>query len=295
MLARIGLTLVGIGSLAMSTSLPAADYRFTRIDFPGSIQTTARGVNARGDIVGGYADAAEVTRGFLLRKGGGYASIEFPGSVLTAAFGINARGDITGHFIAGDAEHAFLLRDGEFTQIDFPDAVGTFGFGINNAGDVVGRRVNAAGAERGFILRNGVFAGVNVPGSSFNQLFGVQDNGKVVSGVTITASDGSLHGFVKFGPGHIEYLDFPGQEVPCTVGRKINQRGDVVGEFAATAEECDAGIWHGYVMRDGRYTQIDVPNATSTRALSINDDGVVVGDFVDPRGVVRGFRAVPQP
>src|SRR5215467_1641763 len=39
----------------------------------------------------------------------------------------------------------------------------------------------------------------------------------------------------------------------------------------------------------GRYTTIDVPNATATFAGSVNDFGVVVGGYTDAHGVGHGF------
>jgi uncharacterized membrane protein len=39
---------------------------FTTIDYPGAVATAATGINARGDIVGGWSDSFAVTRGFLL-------------------------------------------------------------------------------------------------------------------------------------------------------------------------------------------------------------------------------------
>ncbi len=77
--------------LALSPLLFAADYRFVKIDFPNATQTLANGINARGDIVGRYADAEGVFHGFLLRKGV-FSTIDFPGASLTAAFALNARG-----------------------------------------------------------------------------------------------------------------------------------------------------------------------------------------------------------
>jgi hypothetical protein len=106
--------------LAVSPLLFAADYRFAKIDVPNSTETLANGINARGDIVGRYADADGVFHGFFLRKGV-FSTIDFPGASLTAAFALNARGDIAGHFVDADGiDHGFLLSDGKFTQIDFP-------------------------------------------------------------------------------------------------------------------------------------------------------------------------------
>src|SRR6516225_9568299 len=39
----------------------------------------------------------------------------------------------------------------------------------------------------------------------------------------------------------------------------------------------------------GKYTTIDVPGATATNAISINDFGMVVGSYTDTQGVSHGF------
>src|SRR6516165_10389600 len=39
----------------------------------------------------------------------------------------------------------------------------------------------------------------------------------------------------------------------------------------------------------GKYTTIDVPGATATNAISVNDFGVVVGSYTDTPGVSHGF------
>ncbi len=125
--------------LASSSQLLAADYRFEKIRVPGSIATEAIGVNARGDIVGGYVGRDEVSHGFLLRQGV-FTPIDVPGAAETdAARGINARGDIVGGFLGSDqVSHGYLLSDERFTQIDYPGARGTVVTRINNAGDNFG-------------------------------------------------------------------------------------------------------------------------------------------------------------
>lgn len=45
-----------------------SEGEFTSFDFPGAVQTFAFGVNARQGIVGGYTDASNNTRGFLLHR-----------------------------------------------------------------------------------------------------------------------------------------------------------------------------------------------------------------------------------
>ena len=91
--------------------------QYALFDLPGLFPITQDngGINARGDIVGTYCNAApcELTspgaHGFLLRRGE-LTTIDFPGAATTAALGINASGDITGAYTdANGFFHGYLL------------------------------------------------------------------------------------------------------------------------------------------------------------------------------------------
>jgi uncharacterized membrane protein len=277
----IKLTLLG---LAVSSLLFAADYRFVKIDFPNATQTLANGINARGDIVGRYADADGVFHGFLLRKGV-FSTIDFPGASLTAAFALNARGDIAGRFVdANGIEH------GEFTQIDFPGAAGTNALGVSNAGDVVGLHFGPAGNGHGFLLKDGTFHDIHVPNSSGEQVTMAQDNGRVLVGSFGSNLDGHTYGFVRNRPGEFQTINFPGHRLVCTGARWINEKGDIVGPYGPNC----AGIRHGYLLRQGKFVTIDPPGAVDTQADAINDDGVIVGLYKDKAGVTHGYKAIPN-
>jgi probable HAF family extracellular repeat protein len=73
----------------------SAQGKFKQLDFPGSAQSEAFGINAAGDIVGRYADAQGTQHGFLLRNGVFTTIDALPGQ-NTYAWGINARGEIVG-------------------------------------------------------------------------------------------------------------------------------------------------------------------------------------------------------
>ena len=283
--------------LAVSPLLFGADYHFVKIDVPNSVLTDARGINARGDIVGSYEDADEVNHGFLLRKGV-FTSIDVPNAAVTfGARAIDARGDIVGTFLGEDSvQHGYLLSDGQFTQIDYPAATNANAFGINNAGDLTGSHFDTGESGKGFILRDGVFHNVHVPGGLTTSVYFAQDNGRVLVGSTVMRSDGGHHGFVRNKPGDFQLIDFPGTSVPCTGARWINQRGDIVGFFTYVdnIENCTGELSHGFLLRDGQYTEIDFPGSIDTKVLAINDDGVMVGNFTDKNGNMHGFKALPQ-
>lgn len=51
---------------------------------------------------------------------------------------------------------------------------------------------------------------------------------------------------------------------------------------------------HGFLYSEGTFTQLDVPgSAAFTEAEGINNDGDIVGLFVDNRGIEHGFLATP--
>ena len=70
-------------------------YVFTTFDVPGSPPfswTVPKGINASGQIVGAYIDAAG-SHSFLLDQAS-YTTLDVPGSTWTEAYGINASGQM---------------------------------------------------------------------------------------------------------------------------------------------------------------------------------------------------------
>ena len=167
------------GMLLGAVQASAESYTFTLFDVrceidaiscpaglvPGGVasQTSARGINARGDIVGFYVDDTGTQHGFL-RQDGQYTTIDFPlaGVRGTIANGINARGEIVGQYLlpvnpgvpedsplycpanspAGGANpaciKAFHYRRGSYTTVMFPGHPGAIAQRITSDGDIYG-------------------------------------------------------------------------------------------------------------------------------------------------------------
>ena len=223
-----------------------------------------------------------------------------PGAAVTLAVrGISARGDIAGNINDSDTNfHGYVRVNGKFRQIDYPGSTHTFVFSINNAGDIGGQFLNAEGNLSAYIRKNGKFYEVSVPGQSFQaRVHSIQDNGRVLVGGLFLSSDGGGHGFIRSRPGEFQIIDYPGQSVPCSLVGFINERGEMVGSFSDvdTVEECaHPPISHGYLLRNGKFSAIDFPGATSTGLAAINNDGTIVGEFTDVKGTIHGFKAVPR-
>ena len=50
-----------------------------------------------------------------------------------------------------------------------------------------------------------------------------------------------------------------------------------------------SGVYHGFLKQGETYTAIDVPGATDTFPLGINNSGTVVGQFANLSGMPEGF------
>ncbi|HLJ92101.1 MAG TPA: hypothetical protein VKU02_02805, partial [Gemmataceae bacterium] len=113
----------GILVLAVFIAHPGhgcADYIFTTIDVPGSVQTVASGINDAGQVVGYYNEAGGgrgSQHGFLLSNGL-YTTLDVPGAVVTQAMGLNNVGQIVGSYGDAAGTHGFILSGGSYTQLD---------------------------------------------------------------------------------------------------------------------------------------------------------------------------------
>jgi uncharacterized membrane protein len=164
----------GVGTISVPNGfLRDAGGNFTKIHFPNSAATIARGINDSGDVVGWYvivttpSPLAIAVHAFVLSKGV-YTSFDAPGATATIANGINEQGEIAGSYtttpvtiasITGDSppnSHGYIRSaDGStFTLVDFPNALSTdCRGGFNPRGELVGTYLDSTLAEHGFVAR----------------------------------------------------------------------------------------------------------------------------------------------
>jgi probable HAF family extracellular repeat protein len=132
--------------------------RFIIIDFPGAESTSARRINAHGQIIGAWSEDPNASHldqrhGFLLDRGA-FTPIDVPGAVETQPHGINNLGQIVGAYVDAEGRtHGFLLDNDDFTTFDAPDGTATAALDIDDSGRIVGTtlaRVGGAPLVRGF-------------------------------------------------------------------------------------------------------------------------------------------------
>ena len=186
----------------------------------------------------------------------------------------------------------FLLRKGVYAPLeDFSGGAATAYTSTNNRGEFAGTYTDAGGTLRGFHRdRKGRFTTIDPPGALATFTNGINDRGQVVGYYGVAG--GKVQSFLRDRSGDITTVDVPG--AAGTQPFDINNRGQVVGLFVDAAPDADGTIppntIHGFVWSKGSFRTIDVPGATGSGALDINDRGEIVGGYQDAQGRTHGFR-----
>jgi len=281
---------------AQSPGSPDISFTFGMVDFPGQMDSAAFGVNDKGQIVGGYGTglaSGASNYGFLL-KGTKFTLIDYPGAGWTEPNGMNDSGVIVGAYATASSSEGFELVGKTYTTIDYPGATFTEADGINRSGDIVGAWY-CCGVDHGFLLSKGVFTSIDVPGAADTTAYGINKTGEIV-GVYFT-TDGDSHGFLYSG-GTFTTIDYPGGYSQNYLAG-INDQGVIVGGYGefTTINGFEYQWEHAFIYDSGQFTNADVPLGPPavTQPYQINNNGVMVGDYVDNSGTVYGYEAAVGP
>ncbi|MBF0549461.1 MAG: RHS repeat protein [Deltaproteobacteria bacterium] len=226
---------------------------YYRLDFPGSIETMARGISGH-NVVGEYY----ITNGYLPYHGfilnlstNTYSGIDFPGAKETNLHGINGD-NIVGDYVLEDpvtknlSTHGFLYN-GTYTTIDYPYSTpytsgGTCAMGISGK-NIVGffntydPNTFAYSNTRGFFYDGSTYTTIDVPGASYTWAMGI--TGDTIVGQYYTDSH---HGFIYNSTTHkFSTIDYPGALHTYPFGMSGNT---IVGSYSNTETN---GYANGFV------------------------------------------------
>jgi hypothetical protein len=257
---------------------------------PGQVatQTSARGINSRGEIVGFYV-AGGRQYGFLLSRGQ-FTSLDFPVSGVrgTIANGINARGEIVGQYAA--PVHDASDPPPADSPLYCPSA-------------------GSAACIKGFYYWRGEFSTVMFPSTADENGQLQQHPGAIAQRIT---ADGDIYGCVHdhdLGPsmhgaawtrsGTFSLLPNGGQLAdPMGIPMSMNNGGTpggghtVVGLFVDMSNQ-----QRGYVVRDGMLAPYGPAGANLTAIWDINASEQFVGTFRyagEPAAKRHGFLQNPD-
>jgi probable HAF family extracellular repeat protein len=275
-----GLLLIGAPALAQEYTYKPIDVSCAQSATtcptglaPGGValQTSPRGINARGDIVGFYVDASGKQHGFLLQDGT-FTTIDFPlaGVRATSANGINARGEIVGQYqvavnpqVPSDSPlycptaadpactKGFYYRDGDYSTVMFPGHPGAIAQRITSDGDIYG-------------CLHDHDLGASMFGAAWTRSFGAKGSAYIQDTFSLTDNGGELSD-------------------PMGVPMSMNNGATPGGGHTIVGFEMDmgtGGAQHGYVVEDGMLTKYDPTTDTVLTAIwDINPSQQFVGAY----------------
>ena len=230
--------------------------------------------------------AAETLAGAQYR----FVSIGIPGSTGAYAYGIDDAGLVAGLYDdASDNINGFVWQNGTLHTLDNPGSVDTGLDGVSSRGVAIGAYGDLTTAHAAtYSFSSGTWAMLpDISGMPINEGFGIND-----SGVAIGAAGGGAFNDISnfaawiWNPNTQSYSFFavPGAMQYSTSLDSINDRGQIVGFFRDSS-----GVYHGFLKQGETYTAIDVPGATGTLPLGINNSGTVVGQFANLSDMPEGF------
>jgi len=115
--------------------------------------------------------------------------------------------------------------------------------------------------------------------------FGINDTGEIVGTyVNALRSFTQFNGFQLNGSRYSMLPELAGDPVVHTWAYGINSSGQIIGYYQTKGPLIHPdGPFHGYLLSQGVYTTLDVPNSTSTQAFGINASGQIVGLYNSDR------------
>ena len=203
---------------------------------------------------------------------------------------INDAGQMVGAFTdAGDKIHGFLRTStGAFVTIDVPGAASTYAAGINDAGRIVGGFDDAGGKTHGFLrTTTGALTTFDAPGAIVTQGVRYQqrraDRGRLSSGGTASNTVSCAR---PAGP--LPSLTAPGRAGPPLPASTMPGKSSDGMESVPIGKQREPRL---LARRDRRpYDhQRELSGLVRHEANSINDTGLIVGDFFGADGSQHGF------
>jgi hypothetical protein len=269
----------------------AQSFRFQTIDVPCStctagiaLGTQPKGINAAGEIVGGFTDAGRRAHGFLLRHGQ-FTTIDVPGWLVgaagtlpTSANGINPDGDIVGSFTA-----PYNPPISTTSAIDDPRYCPA---------------ANSPACTKGFLYSHGVFSAVLFPGHPGAVPWHITPDGDIYGCLHDYDFMRSMFGaaWTRFGDSSLtagggEVAD-PTKSFPSSMNNGATPGGQVIVGLWADMNTPSHG--HGFIVQNGEFRSYDVSaSSILTSIWDINPRGQFVGTYIDSTGR-HGFLQNPD-
>lgn len=216
----------GVANGSYHGFLRTSSGKITTIEYPGSANSAAYGMNGSGAIAGSHGAFA----GFLY-SGGSYTNVIVDGQPAPLS-DINDYGSYVGIYGASSAFTAFMSSpDGQITKLQYPGGYYTAPAWIKDSGEVIGTYEDQFGNLHTFLYNpKAGYRTIAVPGVPGATITDINSSGIVVGGYFNGAT---VHAFT-YQSGKFQILQVPGGNSSATA---INNKGQIVGGYTVSGSE----------------------------------------------------------
>ena len=286
-------------------------YTYTTLDNSNDLTfNQLLGINDSGVIAGyfGSGPAMHPNKGYYLLPRYGqlnYRVENFPVSTQTQVTGINNRSAEVGFQsptdTGTDADYGWYSLDNgrTFTQVDVGLPSGftanatpiTQLLGVNDSDIAVGFENDAMGNAHGFVydIKRNQATFTTIAGATSVTDAAINDSGQITG---FFSANGTVESFLTSHAG-LETFAYPGAASTEALG--LNNHSEVVGVYTTGSGSTAQNFGFTWTKRGG-FTTIDDPNGMGmTTVNGINDQGDLVGFYVDSAGNTDGMLVTPRP
>jgi probable HAF family extracellular repeat protein len=199
------------------------------------------------------------------------------------ALSINPLGHAVGFHTLSNGVRAFIFN-GSLTNLGNWGGSNSYAFGINSSGRIVGHIDTASGAMA-VIYDNGSVTNLGTLGGTNSFAFSINDSNQV-AGASLISGNAILNAFV-WQHGWLTNLNgvIPiGSGWTLTDARGINDSGFIVGWGVTNSADRAFLLTNGVIVDLGQ-----LPGATNSYALGVNNSNWVVGGSTLTSGMVEAF------
>jgi probable HAF family extracellular repeat protein len=268
---------LAFASLAASGQTITCKITSFRATPSNAVSTEANALNDNDVVAGTWSHLINAnsfeTGGFLRYTSGQIVPISVANMPYTYLNGINDSGTVVGYYqnSEGNASAKGLVwSNGVFSNLQYPDSVYTMPYAINKSGEIVGWYAVGTNPGAAFLYSNGQFTSISYPGAFSTTAMGINNSGEIVG--YWEDSNLNQYGFTYIN-GTFQSFSYPGQDHTYFTG--VNDAGVIVGYYLQDVPY----LTEGFVYKNAQFYLVNIPDASASEVLGINQRGDISGVF----------------